>query len=212
MTVRREHVPMDRLTALAFGIRAPESDQDRDAFAHISRCDRCRDALARVTSDAEDLREAACAEADRAFDEAMLDTQRARILDRLAHLGQAARVLRFPARARGIARPVSAGGRRWITVAAAAGLIIGLVAGQLVHVVPWDARTERDHVGSTVQAPRQSGLPVLRPASATTPTLSDDELLDEIEAAVQLRRAQSLRVLDALTPTAADIRDRSRGR
>jgi len=30
------------------------------------------------------------------------------------------------------------------------------------------------------------------------------ELLDEIEAAVQLRRAQSLRALDALTPTASE--------
>jgi hypothetical protein len=43
------------------------------------------------------------------------------------------------------------------------------------------------------------------PASASLPPLSDDELMEEVEAAVQLRRAQSLRAIDALTPTAADV-------
>jgi hypothetical protein len=35
--------------------------------------------------------------------------------------------------------------------------------------------------------------------------LSDDDLMEEVEASVQSRRAQSLRALDALTPTAADM-------
>ncbi len=76
----------------------------------------------------------------------MLDAQRTRILDRLAHLGQAARVLRFPRRtARSRRCRSSTGSRRWVSVAAAAGLIIGLVAGQLLHFVPWEAhdRTRR---------------------------------------------------------------------
>jgi hypothetical protein len=37
------------------------------------------------------------------------------------------------------------------------------------------------------------------------PVLSDDELMEEVEAAVQLRRVRGLRALDALTPTAADL-------
>ena len=38
-------------------------------------------------------------------------------------------------------------------------------------------------------------------------TMSDEQFLDEIEAALQARRAHSLRALDALTPTAADLQD-----
>ncbi len=91
------------------------------------------------------------AEADAIFDAASLDTQRSRILDRLAHLGQVARVLQFPTRTREVAMPVATGSRRWVSVAAAAGLIIGLVAGQLLHFVPLDRddRTaiQRHHAG-----------------------------------------------------------------
>ena len=43
------------------------------------------------------------------------------------------------------------------------------------------------------------------PASSNGRALSDDELLDEIEAAVQVRRAHSLRALDEITPTATDL-------
>ena len=45
-------------------------------------------------------RDAAHADADAHFDERALETQRHRILQRLAHLGQAARVIRFPGVAR----------------------------------------------------------------------------------------------------------------
>ena len=43
--------------------------------------------------------------------------------------------------------------------------------------------------------------------SAPGSALTDDQFLDEIEAAVRLRRAHSLRALDALTPTAGDFRE-----
>ncbi len=211
MSVREDHVPVDRLTALAFVARAPESSEDCLALAHISACEPCAFELARLTAAADDAREAACAEADRFFDDALLESQRGRILDRLAHLGQAARVLRFPARTREVAMPVSTNGRRWVSVSAAAGLILGLVAGQLVHFVPWTTTGERDPGTTVVQSTRPSGPGIVATASVATPMLSDDELLDEIESAVQLRRANSLRALDALTPTANDFLERSIG-
>jgi hypothetical protein len=207
----RNHVPMERLTALAFAARAADIDQDRQALTHISRCQRCAGDLARLTADADALRDAAFAEVDRHFDDARLDAQRTRILDRLAHLGHAARVLRFPQRTREAAMPVSTTGRRWVSVAAAAGLIIGLVAGQLLHFVSSDA-FDRDQTTTFLQAPSRPGGPVIVPALVPGPLLSDDELLDEIEAAVQLRRAQSLRALDAMTPIATDFRDVTLGR
>ena len=84
-------------------------------------------------------RAAACAEADAHFDERALETQRHKIMARLAHLGHPAKVIRFPRTPLGDVpqRPIN---RRWITVAAAAGLLIGLLGGQLVHIVPQPTR------------------------------------------------------------------------
>ena len=210
MSVRDSHVPLDRLTALALVGRAPEGEPDRSALTHVTQCSLCADELARLSAVSDEWREAAVAEVDAIFDAASLETQRSRILDRLAHLGQVARVLPFPTRTREIVMPVASGGRRWVSVAAAAGLIIGLVAGQLLQFAPLDRTAARDQV--SMQAPGRTGSPAIVPAAASTPLLSDDELLDEIEAAVQLRRAQSLRALDALTPTASEFRDWSLGR
>ena len=216
MSGRHNHVPIDRLTALAFTARAPMDavlldataaapDHDLEALDHISACDRCSRQFARLTVDADGMREAAFAEADAIFDDGMLEAQRMRILDRLAHIGQAARVLRFPARTREAVMPVSVGSRRWVSVAAAAGLIIGLLAGQMLHFVPgWDVATHRDTT-ALLQAPRTAG-PVLMPAAS--PSLSDDELLAQITEAVVIKSA-AFRTLDALTPlgSAGDFRD-----
>ena len=204
MSGRDSHVPADRLTALALVARAPDDGLDQDALAHVAGCEACAEALARYTAEADGFRDAAIAEADAVFDETRVEAQRLRILERLAQVGHAARVLRFPARTRDAAMPVPTGSRRWVSVAAAAGLIIGLLAGQLVHLVPWDPRSTRDQTVSIQSSARQS--PVLVPASnGSGRALSDDELLDEIDAAVQLRRAHSLRALDELTPTATDL-------
>lgn len=208
MSVRNNHVPIDRLTALAFVARAPEEAQDHQALTHVSECDRCTTQLARLTAGADLLRNAAFHEADAVFDDAMLEGQRSRILDRLVSLGQAARVLHFPRRNRDVAMPVPTGTRRWVSVAAAAGLIIGLLAGQLLHFVPWGATRRNGAVA--LQAPAHQADPSLIPEAVAT--ISDEQLLDEIEAAVQLRRAHSLRALDAFTPTAGDFREFRLGR
>jgi hypothetical protein len=209
MTGRGQHIPADRLTALAFIVRAPEQPSlenadDNRAFEHLSECDDCANRFAQITLDADGLRDFAFAQADEVFDDAMLDAQRTRILDRLAHIGQAARVISFPHRTREVTMPVSPTGRRWISVAAAAGLIIGLVAGQLLHFVPSAPMPLREEPSSIQAIDRSTGV-MLIPASASGKALSDDELMEEVEAAVQLRRAQSLRAIDALTPTAADL-------
>ena len=83
----------------------------------------------------EEYRAAACAEADAHFDDRALESQRHKILARLAHLGQPAKVIRFPKAGPG-ELPISRVNRRWISVAAAAGLLIGLLGGQIVHLVP----------------------------------------------------------------------------
>lgn len=137
-------------------------------------------------------RATACAEADSHFDGRALDAQRERILDRLARLGQTAKVIPFPLTSHG-PLPAATVNRRWLSVAAAAGLIIGMVGGQFVRPASEAGRP-------TAAVPTHDlsqGLPYVQTAG---PVAVDDGLLGEIDSAVQLRSATALRALDELTP------------
>jgi hypothetical protein len=137
-------------------------------------------------------RAAACAEADAHFDERALETQRHKILARLAHIGHPARVIRFP-RAMYAEIPSPGVNRRWISVAAAAGLLIGILGGQFVHLVP--NQTRRMAPMATSIAPSAPA----RPSFVQTTVPADDGFLVEIDYAVQLRTPAELRALDELT-------------
>jgi hypothetical protein len=140
----------------------------------------------------EAYRAAACAEADAHFDDRALESQRHKIMARLAHLGHPARVIRFPKTPAG--EPPSTGvNRRWISVAAAAGLLIGILGGELMHLLPQPTR--RMSPMATSIAP---SAPV-RPAVIAASVGGDDDLLEQIDYALQ-RRSAELRVLDELTP------------
>jgi hypothetical protein len=143
----------------------------------------------------EAYRAAACAEADAHFDERALESQRHKILARLAHLGHPAKVIRFPNATPG-ELPKLAVNKRWISVAAAAGLLIGLLGGQLVHLMP--QQTRRLAPMATSIAPSAPARPSYVPVSAP----DDDGLLGEIELVMQVRIANELRALDEFTPLA----------
>ena len=102
-------------------------------------------------------------------------------------------MIRFPKAPHGDL-PSTGVNRRWISVAAAAGLIIGILGGELVHVVQPSAR--RSSPIATSIAPSAPA----RPAFVAVAAPADDGFLDEIDHAVQLRSAAALRVLDELTP------------
>lgn len=202
MTLRDAHVPAERLTVLALGAAESTNREDQAALAHASACETCGHALATLTAEFHQLRVEAAREADARFDESALELQRSRILDRLAHLGQTARVLPFPGAASG--RGASAGtiNRRWISAAAAAGLLIGVVTGQLMHLTPGDRAEHAQPTAAQTQA--RPVAPGVVPASMA---MSDEELLGEIDVAVQrIRLTELLAPLDALTPTAGEIR------
>jgi hypothetical protein len=141
----------------------------------------------------EAYRAAACAEADAHFDDRALEAQRHKILARLAHLGHPARVIRFPKAPQGDLAAAPINQRRWISVAAAAGLIIGLLGGQLVNLLP--QQTRRLAPMATSIAPSAPSGPKFVPASAP----ADDGLLGEIELVMQARTATELRALDEFT-------------
>jgi len=140
----------------------------------------------------EAYRAAAWAEADAHFDERALETQRHKILAKLAHIGHPAKVIRFPKAPHGDL-PAATPNRRWVSVAAAAGLLIGLLGGQLVHLVPQPTRRlapMATSIAPSVPA-RSSFVPVSVPI--------DDGLLGEIELVMQARTANELRALDEFT-------------
>lgn len=140
-------------------------------------------------------RAAAHDEADGHFDDRALDAQRHKILARLANMSHTAKVIRFPVHAP-VEAPVAGVNRRWISVAAAAGLIIGLLGGQAVNLVPPQTRRLAPMASSI--APSATSVPSYGP---TRVSLSqDDGLLGEVDFAVQLRSASELRTLDELTP------------
>jgi hypothetical protein len=152
-----------------------------------SESSRLQDAL-------EAYRAAAHADADSHFDERALESQRLRILARLEQVGQRARVLPFPG-AMSAVRTASGTSRRWISAAAAAGLLIGLVTGQLLHVMPGDNWGQRDPVRLAPPAARMTLVPVV----ASTSLDPEDALLDAIDAAVTRQGAPDLRAFDDIT-------------
>lgn len=143
----------------------------------------------------EAYRAAACAEADAHFDDRALEAQRHKILARLEHLGHPAKVIRFPKAGFGD-NPPGTVNRRWISVAAAAGLIIGILGGQLVHLVPQQRRLSPMATSIAPSAPVASARPKIVPISTDV----DDRFLEEVDLAMQVRSAGELRALDEFTP------------
>ncbi|HQZ39021.1 MAG: hypothetical protein IT180_12900 [Acidobacteria bacterium] len=151
----------------------------------------------RMDAALEAYRAAAWAEADAHFDERALEAQRARILQRLDQAGQRARVLPFPGHPAAGARPGAASSRRWISLAAAAGLLIGLVTGQLLHVVPGGSTGQRQAVRSQPAPEGPASMGVTRVSVSMTDP--DDDLLDAIDLAVTRDSVSELRALHDLT-------------
>lgn len=152
-----------------------------------------QDEAASLEASLEKYRAAACAEADAQFDDRALESQRHKILARLAHLGHPAKVIRFPKAPYGDL-PISRVNRRWISVAAAAGLLIGLLGGQVLNLVPQPSRRVAPTASAGASSTPDSG-PVFVPASVPV----DDGLLSEIDLMMEVRSASAIRALDEFT-------------
>ena len=101
--------------------------------AHLDRCDICAERAVTLGRWLDDVRTMGLEAADAAFPPDKLAAQQSQILRRLEQIDQPARVIAFPNQYRLDAR--EPGGRRvaasWVGVAAAAGLMIGVVGGQI---------------------------------------------------------------------------------
>lgn len=169
---------------------------------HLAACARCAARLAALEAFLARLRDEAVAAADEAFSPERLLAQRLRILRRIERLSThpgPARVLPFPAIV-GAAARVAGHGRRWIAAAAAAGMLVGVVAGRFV------ALKER---AAPHGSPGASGFEGSLPAAQERPfqhaALDEERLLVEIEDALGAPRVEELRAIDAVTPRIQDV-------
>ena len=190
--MNRAHLSDDRLIEICLAESFSPVDEP-----HLRTCERCESRRVELASTLADVSTWVIDEADAAFPADRLARQHARILQQLDHLGRPARVIAFPAgHAAEAARPTMRRSRRWIaaTGAVAAAFLVGIYTEHFAHQFP-GGRPE------TRIASRATDVGVGRTAVAS---VSDDELLGQIELAVGSAGPAVLAPLDALTPRAWD--------
>ena len=138
-------------------------------------------------------------EAEAALTDDRLAAQQAQIARRLEALEHPARVIAFPKAARAVISGNSHV-RRWVTVAAAAGLVAGIGLGQMLDI-------HRSFEPTRKGAPTQQLAGGRAPANLISPaalTVNDLDILSDADAFVRPRVA-ALVPLEDLTPHARDL-------
>lgn len=166
---------------------------------HVRACETCAERFAEVRAMCADIGEAARAAADSRISASRLDRQLDVITRRLE--GHSGRILNFPIGAHRVAPAPTL--NRWVALAAAAGLVIGLAAGMLV-----------DSVGAGPAQRWLASRPSVAAPEATLPDgvhpEADERMLAEIDHALARSRTKEFRALDSLTPRISDTRARGR--
>lgn len=147
---------------------------------HLDRCDLCAERAVAIGRWMDEVQLDATEAADAVFTTEQLAAQQSQILRRLEQLDNPARVIAFPAAGR---TGREAGGRRvaasWVGVAAAAGLVIGIVGGQV------SARLSQPIAAPQVQNADNVSPPV------------DAEFLEQSYDEINIRAFEGM---DAMTP------------
>jgi len=179
--LRRGHLSEAALT---------EAVMTGDRPAHLDRCDLCAERAVELGRWLDEIRSTGVEAADAAFPPERLAIQQTQILRRLEQLDQPARVIAFPSQYR--LEPQYGQGRRvapgWVGIAAAAGLVLGVIGGQIT------ARMALDNQPATSTAQRQGGAPAM-PGGASPSLLDYDSE----------NTAYPLNVLDEMTRRQTDI-------
>jgi len=192
--MNRTHLSDERLIELSL------DSGDRTLDAHLAECETCESRRAAFASLLADSALALNAEADAAFSPERLARQHARIMLRVDQDGRPARVITFPTAQTSTTRVYRRPGRRWAAAGAvAAAFVVGILTGHLTQITQNLPTPDASATRLTMRSAETR--PPIRTAS-----LSDDELLGQIEAAVGSSGPESLRALDAVTPRAWDVR------
>jgi hypothetical protein len=159
-----------------------------DRPAHLDRCDLCADRALEMSRWLDRVRETASEAADEAFPPERLAAQQAQILRRLEQADEPPRVIAFPAHApadrtdRSTRRVAPA----WVGVAAAAGLVVGVISGQVsarmgheataAQTAPMSTTTPGSTVATDVPTSNASFLDLDLDASAPEPLSTLNEI------------------------------------
>jgi len=165
------------------------------AHPHLEHCATCRGRFTDLTTWLQ------MARPDENFSPERLASQHALVFRRLEAAQRPARVIAFPRFAQPLTSRTS-NASRWITAAAAAGLIVGVGVGQLMDLrhsltIPPAAVT----AGRVASGPDSPGRdPRIQTISATR----DEAFLSDLDASISRAAVPELRALDAFTPRAGD--------
>jgi hypothetical protein len=174
------------------------------ADPHLAACAQCRSRYAAFTGWLDRIHDDAIGEAEGAFPPERLAAQQAQVMRRLEALERPARVIAFPR----FSRPVTSSqghAQRWVAAAAAAGLIIGLAAGQFFDVRHIFTPVRPQQVGGQTArfVPSQpAGGASVVPASA--PSVSDEALYFG-DPTRTTERLSMLKSIADITPRTRDL-------
>lgn len=166
--------------------------QEGDVDLHLRECASCQARDLELRAFLDTVRADAVSEADRVFTSERLAAQHAHVMRRLDRTLHPGRLLNFPALPRRTpVLPLVA--RRWVALAAAAGLVIGLVAGVAV-----DRRRSFTQAGD-------SRTTIGPTANAELVSFNDEAFLSDLETAAAAPRVEELQALDDLTPHVREV-------
>ncbi len=198
------HLSENDIVSLLRPPSVPDVRDDR-ARAHLSRCELCADEAAKLEGFLDGLSDTHDSALRNGVSAERSTKQKHRILRRIRRAvepGARGRLLRFPA----VARPTLLDVRlasKWLGAAAAAGLVLGVVLGQWIHVHPDEqagngsaevARVASDVPAPTVSRTNLSNLPLVMTST------SEDGFLEELDQVLSSPPILELTPLDELTP------------
>lgn len=199
--VRHRHLDDAALAEIWAGAAADGSAPDR-RDQRLEACAECRSRYDAFGAWMSNLRDEAAAEADEAFPPERLAAQQAQIARRLEALERPARIIAFPR----FTRPVTnthRGPLRWVAAAAAAGLIVGLVAGQLLELPRLLNHPDSIRTDARIAQPAPAARGAVQPVGSSN-TFDDDAFMQDLEVALSSRAVPGLRAIEAMTPRGAD--------
>jgi len=207
VTERSRHLDGDRFTDYYYARRG-DASPDPAAARHLDDCRACAERYAELARVLDTVRADGETDVDACFPPERLRQQQQQILRRLLHLGEAARIIRFPTagvRPGGSRAGVAA---RWLAAAAAAGLFVGVaLGGVFFDLGAGRARLPRppSSAGSNAVSPSPRPFAATVAPFLTRDAADDSEFMTDLEAALLYPRTRELLPFDALTPHALEI-------
>ncbi len=170
--------------------------------AHLERCDVCAERAVDLGRWLDAVKTTSVDAAEAAFTPERLAAQQTQIMRRLEQLDEPARVIAFPSqtrlRAESSGRRVAAG---WLGVAAAAGLVLGVISGQMTARLGQQRTAAATAAAAHVTEPASAVQPVAEIEAPKTGPI-DASLLDMDLDSLNL---PAFDVMDRMTPRATEI-------